>query len=175
MRPTRHAERAGAGRVEDPAFGAVRLLGRQPAEPEPVEASAAAQVAAMIYTSGTTGEPKGVMLSHANLLFIASVSGRLRALGPGDLVYAALPLSHVFGLASTFLTRLRLGPQLVDARAVPALYAGRVRAWQLWLVLLCGLLAVVAAIAVTPVGQQWYADLHPHLTDLTDSARGLFP
>ena len=35
------------------------------------------------------------------------------------------------GLASTFLTRLRVGPQLVDAKGVPALYSGRVRAWHL--------------------------------------------
>ena len=45
------------------------------------------------------------------------------------------------GLACTYLTRLRVGPQLVDARAVPALYSGRVRAWHLCLVLLAGLVA----------------------------------
>lgn len=70
------------------------------------------------------------------------------------------------GLASTFLTRLRLGPELVDARSVPQLYAGRLRAWQLWLVLLVGLLAVLVAVAVTPVGQQWFDDLWPHVRDL---------
>lgn len=117
----RHAERAGAGRVRDAAFGAVRLLGWLPAEPEPTHASAAAQVAAMIYTSGTTGEPKGVMLTHANLLFIANVSGALRALGPGDLVYAVLPLSHVFGLASTFLGTVNAGGAL---QLVPRFEAG---------------------------------------------------
>ncbi|WP_067440102.1 putative cytokinetic ring protein SteA [Nocardioides jensenii] len=79
------------------------------------------------------------------------------------------------GLASTFLTRLRVGATLVDARAVPALYAGRVRTWHLWLVLLIGLVAVAAALAVTPVGQQWIDDLHPHLTDLYDRVKGLFP
>jgi uncharacterized membrane-anchored protein len=78
------------------------------------------------------------------------------------------------GLASTYLTRLRLGPQLVDARAVPALYSGRVRTWQLWLVLLVGLLAVIAAVGVTPVGQQWFDDLRPAASDLLDSVQGLF-
>jgi uncharacterized membrane-anchored protein len=70
------------------------------------------------------------------------------------------------GLASTWLTRLRVGPELVDARSVPQLYAGRLRAWQLWLVLLAGLLAVLAAVAVTPVGQEWLDDLWPRARDL---------
>lgn len=78
------------------------------------------------------------------------------------------------GLASTFLTRLRVGSTLVDARAVPALYAGRVRTWHLWLALLAGLLAVVAAIAVTPVGQEWIDDLRPHISHLFDRIEGLF-
>lgn len=60
------------------------------------------------------------------------------------------------GLASTFLTRLRVGPKLVDARGVTLLYAGRLRLWQLVLVLIAGLVAVGAAIAATPVGQGWW-------------------
>lgn len=77
-------------------------------------------------------------------------------------------------LASTFLTRLRVGPALVDARSLPELYAGRVRTWHIWLVLLVGLIAVAAAIAVTPVGQQWLDDLRPHINDLFDRVGGLF-
>lgn len=75
------------------------------------------------------------------------------------------------GQASTFLTRLRVGPKLVDARSVPHLYAGRVRAWHAVVVLLVGLVAVGAAIATTPVGQDWYDSLRDwfeghHLGDL---------
>ena len=66
----------------------------------------------MIYTSGTTGNPKGVMLTHRNVLFIAVVSGAARALGADDLVYAVLPLSHVFGLASTCLGTINAGGAL---------------------------------------------------------------
>jgi uncharacterized membrane-anchored protein len=66
---------------------------------------------------------------------------------------------HRGGLASTFLTRLRVGPRLVDARSVPTLYAGRVRLWQLAVVLLAGLLALLAAIATTPRGEQWIDEL----------------
>jgi acyl-CoA synthetase (AMP-forming)/AMP-acid ligase II len=63
-------------------------------------------VAVMIYTSGTTGRPKGVMLTHANLLFVAEETRRLRRLGPGDVVYGALPLSHAYGLSSVLLATL---------------------------------------------------------------------
>jgi len=62
---------------------------------------------------------------------------------------------HRSGLASTFLTRLRVGHKLVDAKGVPQLYAGRVSPLQIMLVLLAGLLAVVAAVSTTPVGQDW--------------------
>lgn len=77
------------------------------------------------------------------------------------------------GLSSTFLTRLKVGPQLVDARAVPALYSGRVRLWQILLTLLVGVIAVAAAIAVTPVGQEWIDALPGAVSDLIDRTRGL--
>ena len=63
------------------------------------------------------------------------------------------------GLASTYLTRLKVGPRLVDAAAVPYLYSGRVRPWHLLLVMLAGLVALAAAISVTPVGQDWLDSL----------------
>jgi uncharacterized membrane-anchored protein len=81
---------------------------------------------------------------------------------------------HRAGLASTFLTRLRAGPKLVDAKSVPQLYAGRTRLWHLLLVLLAGLLALAVAIAATPVGQQWWSDAQPFLHDLIDRIQGLF-
>jgi len=109
----RHADRLGAPRLEDPGFGSWRLLGALPAEPEPVEESNADQVAAMIYTSGTTGTPKGVMLTHRNILFVAVVSGATRALNADDLVYMVLPISHIFGLASTFLGTVNAGGALM--------------------------------------------------------------
>ncbi len=78
------------------------------------------------------------------------------------------------GLASTFLTRLRVGPKLVDAKGVPQLYAGRVRAWHLVLVLLAGVIALVVAIAATPVGADWWSSISAALSDVLDWIQGLF-
>src|SRR5499426_1371056 len=52
------------------------------------------------------------MLSHSNLLFAAESGASLRRLAPGDRVYAALPISHVFGLASVALSTLLAGAAL---------------------------------------------------------------
>ncbi|WP_343729718.1 AMP-binding protein [Duganella sp.] len=77
--------------------------------PEPVHAASEQQVAALLYTSGTTGAPKGVMLSHRNLLFIAAVSSSLRGLTPDDRAYGVLPITHVYGLTSVMLGTLYAG------------------------------------------------------------------
>jgi uncharacterized membrane-anchored protein len=81
---------------------------------------------------------------------------------------------HRMGLASTFLTRLRVGPKLVDAKGIPQLYAGRVRVWHLVVVLLAGIIALLVALAGTPVGQDWWHEVQTWLTDATDWFQGLF-
>ena len=54
------------------------------------------QVATLIYTSGTTGPPKGVMLSHDNLLWTARTAlAEMFAIGPADCALSYLPLSHI--------------------------------------------------------------------------------
>ena len=78
------------------------------------------------------------------------------------------------GLASTFLTRLRVGPKLVDAKGVPQLYAGRVRLWHMALVLLAGLAALGVAVAATPVGGEWWTSISAGLSDVLDWIQGLF-
>jgi long-chain acyl-CoA synthetase len=52
-------------------------------------------LATLIYTSGTTGPPKGVMLSHDNLLWTATVLNGLIENAPSDRVLSYLPLSHI--------------------------------------------------------------------------------
>ena len=56
------------------------------------------------------------------------------------------------GMASTLLTRLRVGSKLVDAKGVSRIYRSQIRTWQLVLLVLSGLLALVTALLVTDVG-----------------------
>jgi uncharacterized membrane-anchored protein len=69
------------------------------------------------------------------------------------------------GMASTFLTRLRLGGKLVDAKGVSRLYRSRISTGALIVLVLAALLAIVAALAVTTAGRI-YLDL---LLDQWDS------
>jgi uncharacterized membrane-anchored protein len=76
------------------------------------------------------------------------------------------------GLASTYLTRLKVGARLVDATAVPVLYSGRLRPRHLFLALLVGLLALSAALATTPVGQEWLGELTAWFDTLRSQVAG---
>lgn len=80
--------------------------------PEAVHPDISQRVAALIYTSGTTGLPKGVMLTHRNLLFVASVSAKIRSLTPDDRLYGVLPMSHAVGLSVVLLGALLSGATL---------------------------------------------------------------
>ena len=118
-----HAQRHAATAVLDVAGMGGALLSQRNDDclPEPVHDDPAQQVAALIYTSGTTGDPKAVMLTHRNLLFIARLSSALRKLLPSDRVYGVLPISHVYGLASVSLGTLFGGACLVlEPRYTPA-------------------------------------------------------
>jgi long-chain acyl-CoA synthetase len=53
-------------------------------------------IATLIYTSGTTGEPKGVMLTHTNLISNIIDAGEKYIFGVDDIPLSVLPLSHVF-------------------------------------------------------------------------------
>ncbi|WEF33964.1 class I adenylate-forming enzyme family protein [Pseudoduganella chitinolytica] len=110
-----HGERHGAPAMAGPFGPWLAGALNDDCVPEPVHADGAAQPAALVYTTGTTGQPKGVMLSHRGLLYVAAVSSRLRGLVPHDRAYGALPTSHVYGLASVMLGTLYAGACLVLA------------------------------------------------------------
>ncbi len=90
------------------AFGALALAAMTPDAPEDMPQDAGA-VAVLLYTTGTTGAPKGVMLTHGNLIFAGAASVELRGLVAADRIYGALPLTHVFGLASMLMAAARAG------------------------------------------------------------------
>jgi acyl-CoA synthetase (AMP-forming)/AMP-acid ligase II len=106
---------------------AARLPGERDAD-ETVQLPAVAPeaLALLMYTSGTTGKPKGVMLSHANLVANARAISAEHALGPGDRVAAVLPLYHINAFAVTMLAPLAHGGSLV----MPAKFSAA-RFWPL--------------------------------------------
>ena len=85
------------------------------AEPVAAVERAAGDTAVIVYTSGTTAEPKGVELTHANLLANARVTAELFAYGGSDAVLAALPLAHAFGQTCTLNAPLLAGAAVVLA------------------------------------------------------------
>src|SRR5438309_2074137 len=110
---TEHAKRHGATIREVADLGPIGIGPlNEKVEPEPIETDSANRVAALIYTSGTTGVPKGVMLTHRSLLFVAAVSAKIRSLTPDDRLYGILPMSHAVGLSVVLLGTLLSGATL---------------------------------------------------------------
>jgi 1-acyl-sn-glycerol-3-phosphate acyltransferase len=90
--------------------------------------SPASQDPALIqYTSGSTGEPKGVLLSHTNLLANIRAIGEALELRPGDVGVSWLPLYHDMGLIGTWLTALYFG--LPIAVMSPLAFLSRPSRW----------------------------------------------
>lgn len=119
-----HAARMGAHSIEG-IFGRLDLRSL-PSDPDPDMAD----VGVLLYTTGTTGKPKGVMLTHDNLIFGGNASRVVRGLTEADVVYGVLPVSHVFGLSSIVVActlagaAIRLEPRYDPKRLYEALQDG---------------------------------------------------
>jgi len=85
------------------------------------------QLAFLQYTSGSTGDPKGVMLSHANLLANLAMVQRNFRMRPDDVVVSWLPPYHDMGLIGTILQPLWLGATAVVMS--PLSFMRRPRSW----------------------------------------------
>jgi uncharacterized membrane-anchored protein len=78
------------------------------------------------------------------------------------------------GMASTFLTRLRVGPKLVDAKGVSRIYRSQVKSWHLVLLVLSALVALVTALLFTDLGSEVGSLLLARIRDLIYWVKELF-
>lgn len=78
-----------------------------------VQVDAEHDVFAILYTSGTMGKPKGVALTHQNLLSVAASTVEAIGLGADDVVFGVTTVFHVFGLGPGILGTLIAGATLV--------------------------------------------------------------
>lgn len=72
----------------------------------------------ILYTSGTTGDPKGVMLTHANILSDAKASASALPISPDDHYLSFLPLSHALERTAGFYTMLTQGASIAFAQSL---------------------------------------------------------
>jgi long-chain acyl-CoA synthetase len=81
----------------------------------------ASKLASIIYTSGTTGKPKGVMLSHNNMLTNAYAALQCCGVTRDDLFLSFLPMSHTLERTGGYYLTLMAGAQVAYARSIPQL------------------------------------------------------
>jgi long-chain acyl-CoA synthetase len=124
----------------EPLAGLVRIVAVKPvagaADPRLVAADAwlpaeggetrhlardARALATIVYTSGTTGRPKGVMLSHHNILSNAAASCAVLTAGPDDVFLSFLPLSHTFERTCGYYLTVMTGSTTAYSRGIPML------------------------------------------------------
>jgi long-chain acyl-CoA synthetase len=140
------------------------------AEPAPADpGTIPVDLAALIYTSGSTGNPKGVMLTHANMVFAAgSISEYLR-LSADDRILSVLPLAFDYGLYQ-LLMAVRLGATLALERSFvfPAETLKRLDEEEITV------FPGVPTVYATLLGMKGERTF-PNVTRLTNTAAGLPP
>jgi long-chain acyl-CoA synthetase len=78
-------------------------------------------LATIVFTSGTVGRPKGVMLTHGNILWNAAASYESNPIYVDDLMLSFLPLSHMFERTLGYYLAVLAGTPVAYARSIPQL------------------------------------------------------
>ncbi len=120
------------------------------------------QLASIIYTSGTTGRPKGVMLSHHNMLSVAAGSLQYFDVGPSDIFLSFLPLSHTLERTAGYYLPVMTGAVVAYARGIPQLADDMVN------------IKPSIMIAVPRIFERIYSRIHSQLAGKSFIARRLF-
>jgi long-chain acyl-CoA synthetase len=109
----KNAPRKDKDAIQDTWIGDLdTIFAAGPGDFRPVEAPAE-DVAALLYTSGTTADPKGVMLTHANLLGEVNAVFQVLNIGSTDAVLGILPMFHVLAQMANLLLPLVKGARVV--------------------------------------------------------------
>jgi long-chain acyl-CoA synthetase len=74
--------------------------------------------AAILFTSGTTGNPKGVMLSHKNLVSDCYIAQTNMTIYHTDVFYALLPIHHSYTMLAVFIEALSVGAEIVFGKSM---------------------------------------------------------
>ncbi len=119
-------------------------------------------LASIIYTSGTTGRPKGVMLTHHNLLWNARASWEIHPTGPDDVGLSFLPLAHSYERTAGYYTSLVGGLQLAFSRSIAQLMED----FQV--------IRPTATNAVPRIFERVYGVIQEQLADKSPTGRRLF-
>lgn len=78
-------------------------------------------LSSIVYTSGTTGKPKGVMLSHGNILWNANACSKCYPFNADDIYLSFLPLSHMFERTVGYYLPVLTGATVAYARSIDLL------------------------------------------------------
>ncbi len=79
---------------------------------------AESDLAVILFTSGTTGTPKGVMLTHKNLVSDAYIATSRMTLYETDVFYALLPIHHAYTMLAVFIEAISVGAQVVFGKSM---------------------------------------------------------
>lgn len=119
-------------------------------------------LATIVYTSGTTGRPKGVMLSHRNLLSVAHASVTVVNCYRQDSFLSFLPLSHTLERTAGYYLPVMTGASVAFARSITQLAED------------LQIIRPTAIIAVPRIFEKVYARIQEQMRNRPAIARGLF-